>query len=142
MAEDLNNEEVFALRQVDSPRGRKIIIRPIQEEKKFKASANNFSSSGPEKNDVSNWMEKNYKHEQILSTFQNENEPCTRSVAFVIDDLAYVEHGLSNLRKDAFFNSPAMLDWKTKRTTNTEVNMEMFFIPKLYCKRLNWSDAL
>lgn len=87
-------------------------------------------------------MEKNYKHEQILSTFQNENETCTRSVAFVIDDLAYVEHGLSNLRKDAFFNSPAMLDWKTKRTTSTEVNMEMFFIPKLYCERLNWSDAL
>lgn len=60
-------------------------------------------------------MEKNYKHEQILSTFQNENEPCTRSVAFVIDGLAYVEHieqthGLSNLGKDAFFNSPAMLD--------------------------------
>ena len=141
MAEDLNNEEVFVLRQVDSPRGRKIIIRPIQEEKKFKAIGKQFLFVWAQKNDVSNWMEKNYKHEQILSTFQNENEPCTRSVAFVIG-LSYVEHGLSNLGKDAFFNSPALLDWKTKRTTSTEVNMEMFFIPKLYCKRLNWSDAL
>lgn len=42
VAEDLNNEEVFALRQVDSPRAGRKIIRPIQEEKKFKAIGKQF----------------------------------------------------------------------------------------------------